>query len=82
MSRTDAQPAAFDGVSPALLSKAQVGKFLGGMSVASVERLHASGRLGPLPVRLGRLVRWRRDELEEWVAAGLPNREVWRQRDA
>ena len=36
--------------------------------MSHVERLNASGRLGPRPVRLGRLVRWRRDELEAWVA--------------
>lgn len=73
-------PTTFDCVSPALLNKEQVGRLLGGVSVATVERLHANGRLGPRPVRLGKLVRWRRDELEAWIKAGLPCREVWEKR--
>jgi predicted DNA-binding transcriptional regulator AlpA len=43
--------------------------------------LHSSGRV-PLPVRLGRSVRWRRDEIAEWLAAGCPNREAWLARNA
>jgi len=41
-----------------------------------VERLLASERL-PTPVRVGRLVRWRADEVREWIAAGCPNRDKW-----
>ncbi len=41
-----------------------------------IYKLHSSGRL-PLPVRLGRSVRWRRDELEHWVLAGCPERGAW-----
>ena len=39
--------------------------------------LHSSGRLGPLPVRLGRRTLWRAEELAAWVAAGCPGRDVW-----
>ncbi len=78
--RAEDSAVVFDGVLPALLNKEQVGRLLGGMSLATIERLHNKGRLGPRPVRLGRLVRWRRDELEAWIKAGLPWREVWEKR--
>jgi predicted DNA-binding transcriptional regulator AlpA len=38
--------------------------------------LLAAGRC-PLPVRLGRAVRWNRAELEAWAAAGCPARDRW-----
>jgi len=39
-------------------------------------RLHAAGKV-PQPVRFGRSVRWRRAEIEAWVAAGAPSRDKW-----
>jgi len=53
----------------------------GAARLLAVGRTHlygllASGRL-PRPVRLGRAVRWRRDELEAWTAAGCPSAERW-----
>ncbi len=41
--------------------------------------LHSSGRLGPMPIQLGRRTLWNRKELESWVAAGCPAREQWLQ---
>ncbi len=41
-------------------------------------QLHAGGRV-PLPVRLGRRVLWRTDELRAWTAAGCPPRARWEQ---
>ena len=41
--------------------------------------LKSAGRL-PDPVHLGRAVRWGREELRAWVAAGCPPREVWKTR--
>lgn len=38
--------------------------------------LHNSGRI-PLPVRLGRRVLWRREELLNWIRAGCPARQIW-----
>jgi len=38
--------------------------------------LHSAGRV-PLPVRLGRRVLWRREELADWIAAGCPGRDRW-----
>ena len=46
------------------------------VSRSHVWKLHAMGRL-PLPVRLGRAVRWNRTEIEEWLSAGCPPRDKW-----
>ncbi len=42
-------------------------------SVASLERDQAAGRL-PAPVRIGGSKKWRRSDIEAWVAAGCPAR--------
>ena len=42
-----------------------------------VLKMHTVGRLGPRPVRLGRAVRWSRNEVEKWVTAGCPPRNKW-----
>jgi len=47
-----------------------------GLSVRTVRRLDCSGKL-PRPVRIGGAVRWRRDEIDAWLAAGCPDREQW-----
>lgn len=39
--------------------------------------MHSSGRLGPLPVKLGRRVLWNRKELAAWVEASCPARQQW-----
>ena len=41
-------------------------------------KLHSSGRV-PLPVHLGKSIRWNRPELEGWVRAGCPTRDKWEQ---
>jgi excisionase family DNA binding protein len=40
-------------------------------SARHVSRLAKKGRL-PAPVRLGALLRWRAEELHQWIAAGCP----------
>ena len=40
-------------------------------STRHVYRLADAGRL-PRPVKLGALVRWRAEEIAEWIAAGCP----------
>lgn len=45
-------------------------------SVPALERDQAAGRL-PAPVRVGGSRRWRRAEIEGWVAAGCPDRAGW-----
>lgn len=39
----------------------------------------ATGQI-PQPVRIGRAVFWRPDELRAWVAAGCPDRATWKPR--
>ena len=46
------------------------------VSERQVWKLLSSGRI-PMPVRLGRSVRWRRDELLQWVDADCPARDRW-----
>ena len=48
-----------------------------GVSVRHVRRMEAESLLGPHPIRLGRCVRYLVTEIEEWVAAGAPNRARW-----
>lgn len=38
--------------------------------------MDASGKL-PKPVRIGRSVRWRREELRDWIQEGCPRRREW-----
>src|SRR5438093_1023495 len=45
-------------------------------SVASLHRDDAAGRL-PAGLRLGGSKRWRKSEITEWVAAGMPDRRTW-----
>lgn len=54
----------------ALLDVRGVGKLLG-CSPRHVYRLADAGKM-PTPVRLGALVRWRRDSLLEWIGNGCP----------
>ena len=42
-----------------------------GVSARMVWRLRDSGRM-PKPVIIGRLIRWRKDAIEEWIQAGCP----------
>ncbi len=50
-----------------------------GVSLRSIDKLRARGGL-PGPLRLGRSVRWRRDEIAAWLAAGAPPRDVWEEK--
>ena len=58
-----------------LLNASEVAQLLN-VSRSTIYALRSSGCI-PLPVRLGRAVRWRADELREWVAAGCPSRNRW-----
>lgn len=41
-------------------------------SARHVWALASAGKMPP-PIRLGRAVRWNRDELRRWIAAGAPH---------
>lgn len=47
-----------------------------GISQRHLWAMHSAGRV-PEPIRLGRSVRWRRDELRAWLDAGAPVRDRW-----
>ncbi len=58
-------------VEAALLDVRAVAALLG-CSARHVYRLADAGRM-PAPVRVGALVRWRRTDLDAWLAAGCPS---------
>jgi excisionase family DNA binding protein len=55
---------------PFLIDKKTVAKLLG-CSTRHVDRMADDGRMPP-PVHIGHLVRWRRTEIESWIANGCP----------
>lgn len=57
---------------PALLTLKDIAAELQ-VSVRTVQRLVPLGKL-PVPVRVGRQWRWRRTDIEKWIAAGCPSR--------
>jgi len=61
---------------PNLLIDIQQLRELLNRSVASLERDQAAGRL-PSQIYVGGSNRWRRAEIEAWVAAGCPIRTEW-----
>lgn len=61
---------------PALLVAARDAAALCAVSVATWWRWHAAARC-PAPVRVGATVRWRRDELADWIGCGCPDRQTW-----
>jgi excisionase family DNA binding protein len=61
-----------------LIDSAEVSRMIG-VSYRTIWRLKDAGKL-PKPVSIGRLVRWRRDEIEQWIAAGCPAVHRWRWR--
>jgi len=59
-------------VAPAqLLDVNQVGELLN-CSPRHVYRLADAGKM-PRPLRLGSLVRWNRESINDWIAAGCPD---------
>lgn len=59
-----------------LLSVKNAAKLLG-IGSSHFWGLHSSGRLGPLPIKLGRRTLWIRRDLEKWIDAGCPSRKQW-----
>lgn len=41
--------------------------------------VHKRNRMGllPMPIRIGRVLRWDANEIQAWIDAGLPSREQW-----
>ena len=47
------------------------------VSTRQIYLMEGDGRLGPVRVQIGRAVRFRRREVEDWIAAGCPLRRRW-----
>jgi excisionase family DNA binding protein len=60
---------------PLMISADDLARELG-ISTRTVRRLDLEGKL-PGPVRIGRAVRWPRQTIVEWIAAGAPPRREW-----
>lgn len=62
---------------PLLASVKEVGRLLGGISPRTVWTMNETGALGPRPLKLNKRSLWRVDELQAWVQADCPRRELW-----
>lgn len=60
------------------VSARQLAEMLG-ISLRQAWRLSAAGKL-PKPIRLGGSVRWNLAEVQQWFAAGCPDRRTWETR--
>jgi hypothetical protein len=47
------------------------------VSRAHLARLRVAGKFGPTVLRSGRKLLVRREELERWVSAGMPDARTW-----
>lgn len=73
MTSTLQKPDAATAPAAALLDVAAVAELLD-CSRQHVRRLADAGRM-PRPLRIGSLCRWRRAELDAWLAAGCPRQD-------
>lgn len=62
-------------VAPLMVDRRQLAEILK-VSPRLIQKLQASAHL-PAPIRLGRAVRWRGEEIRSWVDAGCPQRDCW-----
>jgi len=74
--RPPAMPVAGGGLEPLAVGAKDLARLLG-ISVATLERWHASGELGPAGIRKGGRRLWPLAEVRAWVAARMPEREIW-----
>jgi hypothetical protein len=70
-----------DVITPLLIPLIDVPRVLA-FSRAHLARLRAAGKFGPTVLRSGRKLLVRREELERWVAAGMPDAANWRAMEA
>ena len=61
---------------PLLVKPADAARLLG-MSRSTLDKLEASGVIGPRPIRFGGKVLWSLTELRKWIEAGCPGRVEW-----
>lgn len=60
-----------EAIAPLLLTRLQAAQLIG-TSSATLDRLRASGKL-PRPLQLGGAVKFRRDDLLQWISLGCPD---------
>ena len=71
----DIPPEGPDGdAKPLLLTALQAAEMFGA-GLRTWRTWQATGRI-PQPIRIGRKIYWRSDELRAWIAAGSPDRET------
>ena len=59
-----------------LLSAKELAKMLS-LSKRQIFRLDSCGKLGVTKLKIGGSVRFRQDEVANWLAAGAPDRRTW-----
>jgi predicted DNA-binding transcriptional regulator AlpA len=64
------------GAEPLTVSTAMAPRLIG-ISESHFHALRRTWRFGPRPIKLGRSVRFRVDEIKAWIAAGAPPRAKW-----
>ncbi len=69
-----------NGGQPLALNALELARMLG-VSLRHVWRQSSAGKL-PKPLKIGKCVRWTRSEIEDWLAAGAPDRRTWEQMKA
>jgi predicted DNA-binding transcriptional regulator AlpA len=62
---------------PMVLSAMRLSQRLG-VSLRHIRRMDSAGKL-PRPIRLGKVVLWKVDEINAWLNAGAPDRKTWEQ---
>ena len=65
------EPPTVDDLAPLLMTANDLAHMLA-VSRLTIWRWRSAGRLPP-PLRIGRVVRWKRSEIETWLAAGCPS---------
>ena len=63
---------------PMLIDTEEVLKLLGGLSRAGYHKARTTGRFAPMPIKIGKKVLHRYQEVKDWINAGCPPRNKWR----
>ena len=69
-------PAAVAAPEPLLIHDTEAAR-LAGIARSTLHALRAAGKWGPIPIRLGRALRFKRAEVVAWIEAGCPDARTW-----